>query len=119
MNRITGVTVRLLRESCDFKMTTYYGDLPAERQAELMATANAIVAPGKGILAADESTGTMGKRFANIGVENTEENRRKYRQVRIVVDLVVSGNGRVFCAMFGLVVVGRTFLVSGQFLTGP
>jgi len=62
-------------------MTTYYGDLPAERQAELVATANAIVAPGKGILAADESTGTMGKRFANIGVENTEENRRKYRQL--------------------------------------
>ncbi len=29
--------------------------------------------------AADESTGTMGKRFANINVENTEENRRKYR----------------------------------------
>ena len=35
----------------------------------------------KGILAADESEGTMGKRFANIGVENTEENRRKYRYI--------------------------------------
>jgi fructose-bisphosphate aldolase class I len=30
-------------------------------------------------LAADESTGTMGKRFDKIGVENTEENRRKFR----------------------------------------
>jgi fructose-bisphosphate aldolase class 1 len=38
-------------------------------------------APGKGILAADESTGTIGQRFAGIGAENTEENRRKYRQL--------------------------------------
>jgi len=37
--------------------------------------------PGKGILAADESTGTIGKRFAMINVENTEENRRKYREL--------------------------------------
>ena len=36
---------------------------------------------GKGILAADESTGTIGKRLAPIGVENTEENRRFYRQL--------------------------------------
>lgn len=43
--------------------------------------ANAIVAPGKGILAADESTGTIGKRFAGIGLENTEENRRAYREL--------------------------------------
>jgi fructose-bisphosphate aldolase class I len=40
------------------------------------------VAPGKGILAADESTATIGKRFDKIGVENTEENRRKYRYLR-------------------------------------
>tara|TARA_B100000795_G_C22738944_1_gene414485 strand:- start:1064 stop:1234 length:171 start_codon:yes stop_codon:yes gene_type:complete len=37
--------------------------------AELVATARAISAPGKGILAADESTGTIGKRFAGINVE--------------------------------------------------
>jgi len=49
--------------------------------AELIATANAIAAPGKGILAADESVGTIGKRFTPIGVENTEENRRLYRQL--------------------------------------
>ena len=42
---------------------------------------NAICTPGKGILAADESVGTIGKRFAPIGVENTEENRRIYRQL--------------------------------------
>ena len=51
--------------------------------AELCATAAAISTPGKGILAADESTGTIGKRFAPIGVENTEDNRRKYRQLLV------------------------------------
>lgn len=50
-------------------------------RAELIQTANAIATPGKGILAADESTGTIGKRFAPIGVENIEENRRAYRQL--------------------------------------
>lgn len=43
--------------------------------------AQAMVAPGKGILAADESTGTIGKRFASINTENTETNRRDYRQM--------------------------------------
>ena len=40
-----------------------------------------MVEPGKGILAADESTGTISKRFDSIGVENTEENRRDYREM--------------------------------------
>jgi fructose-bisphosphate aldolase class I len=40
-----------------------------------------MVAPGRGILAADESTGTIGKRFDSIKVENTEENRRAYRDM--------------------------------------
>jgi len=44
-------------------------------------TARALVAPGKGILAADESTGTIEKRFKDIGVENTESNRRDYREL--------------------------------------
>lgn len=48
---------------------------------ELIATAKKICAPGKGILAADESTGTIGKRFDAIQVENTEENRRAYREL--------------------------------------
>ncbi|HJX49208.1 MAG TPA: class I fructose-bisphosphate aldolase, partial [Gaiellaceae bacterium] len=43
--------------------------------------ARALVADGKGILAADESTGTIKKRFDSIGVENTEENRRAYRDL--------------------------------------
>ena len=49
--------------------------------AELIANAKAIAAPGKGILAADESTGTIGSRFDSISVANTEDNRRKYRQL--------------------------------------
>src|SRR5260221_6450656 len=48
---------------------------------ELNKVANAMVAPGKGILAADESTGTIKRRFDAIGVENTEDNRRDYREL--------------------------------------
>jgi fructose-bisphosphate aldolase class I len=48
---------------------------------ELIQTANAIASPGKGILAADESTGTIGKRFEKINLPNTEENRRSYREL--------------------------------------
>ena len=44
-------------------------------------TAQALVAPGKGILAADESSGTIKKRFDSIGVESTESNRRDYREM--------------------------------------
>jgi fructose-bisphosphate aldolase class I len=44
-------------------------------------TARVLVAPGKGILAADESTGTIGKRFDQIGVDSNEETRRAYRQM--------------------------------------
>jgi fructose-bisphosphate aldolase class I len=47
----------------------------------LEETARALVAPGKGILAADESDGTIKKRFDSIGVESTEENRRGYRDM--------------------------------------
>jgi len=55
--------------------------LTAEKSAELAAIAAKITASGKGILAADESTGTIGKRFANISLENNEDNRRAYRQL--------------------------------------
>lgn len=46
---------------------------------ELSATMELLLQDGKGILAADESNGTIGKRFDSIGVENTESNRRNYR----------------------------------------
>jgi fructose-bisphosphate aldolase class I len=49
--------------------------------ATLSATAKALVAPGKGILAADESGGTIKKRFDSISVDSTETNRRDYREM--------------------------------------
>ncbi len=49
--------------------------------AELNRVATAMVAPGKGLLAADESGGTIAKRFAAIDVESTETNRRDYREL--------------------------------------
>jgi len=55
--------------------------IPVEKRALLVENAAKIVAAGKGILAADESTGTIGKRFASINVENNEENRRAYREL--------------------------------------
>ena len=48
---------------------------------QLNKTAEAMVKPGKGILAADESSGTIKKRFDTIGVESTADNRRDYREL--------------------------------------
>lgn len=50
-------------------------------RSELARTASEMVAKGKGILAADESTGTIKKRFDSIKLESTEENRRSYREL--------------------------------------
>lgn len=47
----------------------------------LAKTAKELVAPGRGILAADESSGTIKKRFDSISLESTEENRRTYREM--------------------------------------
>ena len=55
--------------------------LSAEQKAALQATAAAVATPGKGITACDEGPGTIGARFEAVGVENTVENRRKYRQM--------------------------------------
>jgi fructose-bisphosphate aldolase class I len=52
----------------------------------LEETARALVAPGKGILAADESGGTIKKRFDSIGVESTEDSRRAYRDLLFTTD---------------------------------
>ena len=49
--------------------------------SELQATAAAMVAPGRGILAADESFPTIAKRFKSIGVESSEDHRRAYREM--------------------------------------
>jgi len=55
--------------------------MEAMNRDELVKTAKAMVAKGKGILAADESSGTIKKRFDAIGVESSEDNRRDYREM--------------------------------------
>src|SRR3982750_2909759 len=59
---------------------------------ELNRVAEAMVAPGRGILAADESSGTIKKRFDAIGVENTEDNRRAYRELMFRTSEAMSKN---------------------------
>uniref|UniRef100_A0A8C1T1M4 fructose-bisphosphate aldolase n=1 Tax=Cyprinus carpio TaxID=7962 RepID=A0A8C1T1M4_CYPCA len=63
-----------------------YPFLSPDQKKELSDIAQRIVAPGKGILAADESTGSVAKRFQSINAENTEENRRLYRQLLFTAD---------------------------------
>ena len=53
---------------------------------KLAAAARALVTPGKGILAADESSGTIKRRFDSINVESTEDNRRNYREMLFRTD---------------------------------
>lgn len=76
-----------------YAMTTHFSYPDPALQQELKKIAEAIVAPGKGILAADESTGTIGKRLSDIGVENNEENRRKW---------VFSREFEKFMSLFGV-----------------
>src|SRR6187401_2061849 len=59
---------------------------------ELNKVAEAMVAPGRGILAADESSGTIKKRFDAIAVENTEDNRRDYREMMFRTSEAMSKN---------------------------
>lgn len=60
-------------------MTDSYDDL-------LKTNALRLASRGRGIIAADESVGTIGKRFAAIGLENTEENRRSFREILICAE---------------------------------
>lgn len=62
---------------------------------ELKQVANAIVARQKGVLAADESSPTIKKRFESIKVESTEENRRRYREILFTTDGIESNVGGV------------------------
>ena len=72
--------------------------LSESQKEELARIADSIVVSGKGILAADESTGSIGKRLDSIGLENTEENRRAYRQLLFTTDasLAESISGVIF-----------------------
>jgi fructose-bisphosphate aldolase, class I len=61
---------------------------------ELVETAHKIGAPGKGILAADESPGSVDKKFKPLGLENNEENRRRYRDMLLTspgIEQYISG----------------------------
>lgn len=81
---IIAVVVVLATMSSAFQIQSNRGGLSlrmalADYRQELAKTASTIAAPGKGILAVDESTKTIGKRLESIGVENTEANRKAYR----------------------------------------
>lgn len=70
------VAVKAVRRAC------HGGEhLSEERKAWLKSVVDDICTPGKGITATDEGPGTIGIRFEGVGVENTEENRRVYRQM--------------------------------------
>ena len=68
----------------------------------LETTSKALVAPGRGILAADESAGTCEKRFSAVGIESNEENRRRYRQIIITAPATDS-------ALAGIIFYNETF----------
>ncbi|XP_050667780.1 fructose-bisphosphate aldolase-like [Leptidea sinapis] len=71
-------------------MAGYFSYPSMELQMELKKTAEAIVAPGKGILAVDETNEGIGRLLAAVGLENTVENRRRYRQLLFTADDVLS-----------------------------
>lgn len=76
-------TLRPLR-SCERSVAAEVVAVGARYATELgCALQNTIASPGKGILAMDESNGTCGKRLDSIGVENTEENRKSYRELLV------------------------------------
>src|SRR3954470_12692566 len=77
-----------LVEECAPRLLPARGETPCGMSAstrgsaqDLAATARALVATGKGILAADESNPTIEKRLKSVGVASTEETRRAYREV--------------------------------------
>jgi fructose-bisphosphate aldolase class I len=71
---------------------------------ELIRTANALVADGKGLLAADESIGSIEKRFKAVGLENTEERRREWR------DLLVNAPGQLEKYLGGVITFEETLM---------
>src|SRR5207249_6828517 len=75
---------RPLADTLDYGIETEEG--VRMTHSELHETAEALVAEGKGILAADESDGTIKKRFDSIGIESTEETRRAYRELLFTTD---------------------------------
>lgn len=77
--------------------------LSADREKELMETAALLMAKGKGLLAADESTASIGKRLQSINLENNEENRRLYRQ------MLFTGSKDLANSISGVILFHETF----------
>jgi fructose-bisphosphate aldolase class I len=75
--------------------------------SDLMKTARSLVAPGKGILAADESTRTITRRLASVGVDSTEDTRREYR------DLLLGAPG-IESFLSGVILYDETIRQHGQ-----
>ena len=69
------------RKSCTSRLVVQASRASNPFEEELKANAAYIATRGKGILASDESNVTTGKRLASVGVENTEENRRSWREL--------------------------------------
>jgi len=85
-------------------MPQFFNYLTCEQKAELKRNAEYIVQAGRGILAADESTGTIAKRFETIKVANEIENRRKYRQL-----LFTAPSDEVSKHLGGVILFDETF----------
>lgn len=68
-------------EVLESQLSTGNRPFPTKYKDELIANAKKLTAPGKGLLAADESVGTVAKRFQGIKLENNLDNRRKYREL--------------------------------------
>ena len=65
--------------------------MPESKRAELESVAQTLVASGKGILAMDESNRTCNMRFAAVGIEETEDARRRYRELLVTADGIGTG----------------------------
>lgn len=74
-------------------MTTHFDYLPPALQEELRKIAQAIVVPGKGVLASDETIAGLGARLQSVGVQNSEESRRRWRQLVYSADIADSVSG--------------------------
>jgi fructose-bisphosphate aldolase class I len=84
----------------------------AKYKEELAKTVETITRPGYGILAADESTGTIGSRFSKISVENNEDNRRNYRELLFTSELEKGISGVIMFeeTLFQKASDGRSFV---------
>lgn len=67
-------------------MTTHFNYPPAALQEQLRKVAEAMVTPKKGILATDDTLEGMGDRLKSVGLQNTEDGRRLYRQMMFTTD---------------------------------